>query len=404
MPELKEVILSVTNRCNAQCRMCDIPGQKTEELPFSKWEEVIKDAFALGAQTVVFSGGEPLLREDIFELISCVKINHMRVCITSNGYFLTDGVAGRLAGSGVDVVNISVEGPKDIHDYLRGANSFDKAVAALENLKKHKIESTIATVISRYNYRYLTHVAELARKYGVTTIKFQPFSEIFLNRSKKIKDFLFHSNDKEGLSSEINRVAKLCDEYCITTNPRGYLERIPLYVTEKKNKMHSVCAAIFISCPIDSAGTVYPCWVITDRNRLIGNIKEERLLNVWNSQRRNSIIERINKKGCPGCMMSCYDDNFGKEGIEIRIAANINRLRKKGFCEYSRFMFRKWEKRIKFYLAYRGSLKTLIVRVRKLFVKRNPMYGLINQEEVRKALEETREIKCIIQEEIRKST
>lgn len=73
MLNLKEIIFSITNRCNLRCKMCDIPYGEIEELSTEQWMGVIKDASRLGAQTVVFSGGEPLLREDIFELISFTK-------------------------------------------------------------------------------------------------------------------------------------------------------------------------------------------------------------------------------------------------------------------------------------------------------------------------------------------
>ncbi|MEI7752705.1 MAG: radical SAM protein, partial [Candidatus Omnitrophota bacterium] len=62
---LKDLILSITNRCNLRCRMCDIPLAETEEVETRVWERVIQEAAGLGANTVVFSGGEPLLREDL---------------------------------------------------------------------------------------------------------------------------------------------------------------------------------------------------------------------------------------------------------------------------------------------------------------------------------------------------
>ncbi len=403
MPDLREVIISITNRCNSRCKMCDIHGQKTEELSIPAWKGVISDALALQAKTIVFSGGEPLLREDIFELISFVKNNHMKACITSNGYFLNEDMTRRLAEVSVDVVNISVEGPKDIHDYLRGDNSFDRAIVALESLKKYKIESTIATVISNYNYRSLIYIVELARQYGVTTIKFQPFSAIFLSRPREAKGFLIHPSDKEELGLEINKAAKLCNDYGITTNPLNYLERIPVYATQKKNKIHEACLAFLTSCPIDCAGEVYLCWALTNKDNVIGNIKENRLLNIWGSDRRTSFIEKIKRSGCPGCMMSCYDENFGKESVKIRIAANMNRLRKEGLYCYSNRLLKKWIKRIKFYIAYRGSPKNFIFRLKKMFLKKNLPKVLVNQKEVGKALEEIRAVKSIFEKEIKNS-
>ena len=99
--------------------MCQIPQESTEELSTAQWKKAIEDISSLGVQTVVFSGGEPLLREDIFELISFTRNHHMNACLTSNGYLINKDVAFKLFRSGINVVNISIEGYKKANDYLR---------------------------------------------------------------------------------------------------------------------------------------------------------------------------------------------------------------------------------------------------------------------------------------------
>ena len=90
MPNPREIIISITNRCNLKCKMCDIPKNKIGELSTAQWKQVIKDAAASGARAIVFSGGEPLLREDIFELIDFTKNNSLGACLTSNGYLINE--------------------------------------------------------------------------------------------------------------------------------------------------------------------------------------------------------------------------------------------------------------------------------------------------------------------------
>ena len=205
MPNLKEVIFSITNRCNLRCKMCDIPYGVIKELSTEQWKGVINDASRLGAQTIVFSGGEPLLREDIFELISFAKQNNLNACVTSNGYLIDDQAALSLSRSGVNVVNISIEGTRETHDFLRGQGSFDQAVAALENLRKHKIESTVASTVSKYNYQDLLYVLEVAKDYGATTVRLQPFNIIFLKDHKRKSDFLIDKCDIRAVEDIIKR-------------------------------------------------------------------------------------------------------------------------------------------------------------------------------------------------------
>jgi len=402
MPELREVIISLTNRCNLRCRMCDIPLQDKGELPVEVWEKVIQDAASLSAKTIVFSGGEPLLREDLFRLISFVKKNLMQACITSNGYLLDEKNSSMLAASGIGVVNISVEGPRELHDSLRCKGSFGKALLALDNLKKHNIESTIATVVSGLNYRHLMSMVGLAREHGVTTIKFQPFSSIFLESGREPGDFLIPRQEEEELNTAINEVARACEIYGIATNPRGYLEKIPAYLVNGKKKRQGACPALSSSCPIDPAGRVYPCWVLSGSADMIGNIKETGLSKLWNSEKRAGIIARVSQEGCPGCMMSCYDENFGKESLESRIAVNIGRFKQEGAHSYSKRLLRKLAKRLAFYLSYRGTLKMSLSRLKKLFRRKASLPVALSRKDIDIALAEIKKAKCIIEEELNK--
>ena len=380
------------------CMMCDIPKGEKEELPASQWKEVIKDAGFMGASTVVFSGGEPLLRKDIFELISFVSNNRMTACVTSNGYLISEAVAADLSSSGVGVVNISIEGPKEIHDHLRGKGSFEKAVLALKNLKKRGVESTIAMMVSRHNYRYLNDIVRLAEEFGVTTIKFQPFSGIFIKDKSREDGFFISNKEKKVLDSIVKEVVSRCDRRGIATNPAAYLEKIPSYLTKGFLDYNGSCGALRSSCPVNPDGEIYPCWVLSGKDSVVGNVKEKRFSEIWGSRKHDSIIKKIESKGCPGCMMSCYDATFGSNSVKRKIIINAGRLKKQGVAGY----FKQWMKRFAFYAAYRGGLKDILRRFKKLFTKKKlscPAPG-IDREKIRKKLSEVEKAKDLLKEEL----
>jgi len=404
MSELKEVIISITNRCNLNCRICDIPKERTQELPTSYWKGVIEDASSIGVSTIVFSGGEPLLRADLLDLISFTKEKNMSACITSNGLLISDETAAALAERRVNVINISLEGPKDIHDYLRGEGSFDKAIAALNNLKKHNIESTVAMVVCRYNYKYLASVVELAKEVGATTIKFQPFNDLFLKNKSRKADFLPSKEEALELNNVIKEVILLCNKYGIATNPSSYLERIPKYLTNNNSSCLKGCPALWASCPINSKGEIYPCWVLSNNRNLIGSVKAKRFSELWGSSRHNNLRKSILKKGCPECMMSCYDAAFGKDSLEEKITRGIAKIRKEGFLEYSQKIWQKNIKRFKFYISYQGSLNSLIKRIKiflkkKISSKKQVLNQDVNIEEVKKALADIALAKKLLKKE-----
>ncbi len=351
---LKDIIFSITNRCTLRCVMCQIPesGEK-EELSTVQAKEFIADAVKLNPASLVFSGGEPLLRDDIFELISFVNSFRVNTCLTSNGTLIDDAIARKLSLSGIGVVNISIEGPEDIHDSLRGQGSFKKAVLALENLKKFKIETTIATIVCRQNYEYLPFVMGLAGQMGVTTVKFQPFSDIFLSDKRKAEDFFVPAHNREKIQGKVEEAMALSNKFRIAINPAGYLKLLPDYLTGSRDfSLPAGCQAVFRSCPISSEGDVYPCWVKTDK--AVGNIKSSRLSSIWNSRAHKEIRKDILTNGCPACFMSCYDYNFGDGPFSTKVllkARNFKRssLYKRSFnrCfQYSGYLFKKIANRI----------------------------------------------------------
>ena len=400
MFNLKEAIISITNRCNSRCKMCDIPMEKTEEMDTVAWKKIIRDLSLAGVKTVVLSGGEPLLRGDVFELISFAKDSGLNTCITSNGVMLDDSVAARLSQSGINVVNVSIEGPEEIHDFLRGSGNFKKTVSALTALEKHKIETTIATTISRYNYKSLTFVVELAREHKVTTIKFQPFSSLFLDDKKRGQEFMISGDNFQEIETIIREVISLCSRYGIAINPENYLLRIPSYLTGKQVDSNNICSALLSSCPINSKGEIFPCWILNNKENLIGSLKEEGFLNLWGGRKHISIVKKIERKGCPNCMMSCYDSNFGGSGIKSRVITNISKLRNRGFKGYMAQLLKKWQKRLRFYSAYRGSLRALVRKFKGIF-KRKTISLHIKNQGLKDALKEIGMAKQMLKDELR---
>lgn len=387
--------------------MCDIPYEKNEELSTAEWKKIISDASRLGAQTIVFSGGEPLFREDIFELISFTKKNSLNACVTSNGHLIDQQIASNLSASGVNVVNISIEGTKETHDFLRGAGSFDKAVSALANLRDYNIESTVASTVSKYNYADLLYVLEVAKKYKATTVRLQPFNIIFLKDSTRQSEFLVDKRDIQKIENVVKRFIDLSKEYKIFINPESYLLKIPVYLTGKKFYPDN-CGALWYSCPINSKGDVFPCWVEGANNKLIGNVREESLCGLWLSKKRIKMINTIINNGCRGCLMSCYDEAFNHNFLKKNIFNKVKKIKKLVDCQRLinkvrqslKSQITKFKLRYRFYTSYRGSLTSILKR-RLVGIFNKTSYSEKNSRERKEAiLLEINQVKNKIKKEI----
>jgi len=313
MYNLEEVVVSITSRCNLRCKMCEIPNRHTEELTTAEWKEIIRDSSRAGAKVFVFSGGEPLLREDIFDLLSFAKDNGMVTRLCTNGFLIDHKAGTSLARTGVDAINISLDGNNQIHDYLRGDGVFSRAIGALKIANDFGIKTTIATVISRYNYRHLTYIVEIAKKYQVKDIRFQPFSRHFLIDKSKGDSFSFSAEEAAELRILVRKIMSSCKQCGIYTNPASYLEKIPLYLTNQAFDNRGTCTALLTSCPINSNGDVLPCWEFKDSGIMLGNLRDKKFKEIWNSGLHDSLRGKVKKDYCRGCLMSCYDKIFERQ-------------------------------------------------------------------------------------------
>ncbi|MFH1504516.1 MAG: radical SAM protein [Candidatus Omnitrophota bacterium] len=409
MLRLKEVIISITNRCNLKCKMCDIPVNLMEELDTFQWKQVIEEASLIGAETIVFSGGEPLLREDIFELITAAKDNRMNACLTSNGYLLDEKAAGKLAASGVNVVNVSLEGPEEIHNYLRGQGTFKRAVKALENLRKYGVESTIAVMVSKHNYNSMPYIVELAKKYGASTIRFQPFSVIFMDNESLKSSFFINKKQIKKVEAIFEKVIELSKKYKISTNPTNYLRAIPFYLSGKKIAFRNGCNALWTSCPINACGDIFPCWAIIDKKKQIGNVGKNSFFELWYSREHSGIRELIVDEGCRSCMMSCYDGVFGQNREEkyfLNLFRKIKNISAQKLIDkltrYLRKRTVQLKLRCKFYNSYRGSFRNIFNRIFKNVQRKMSVRNINNKGQIEKSLEEISLLKKRLNKEIAK--
>ena len=162
----RAVDLDITNRCNLRCKYCfhfTSAGDVGIDLPKEEWFQFFEELNRCAVMNVCLSGGEPFYREDLNELIEGIVLNRMRYSILSNGTLITDDIAAYLASTGrCDSVQVSIDGPgANAHDTFRGDGNFLKAMAGINNLKKHNVSVAVRVTIHKHNVFDLEQVARL---------------------------------------------------------------------------------------------------------------------------------------------------------------------------------------------------------------------------------------------------
>jgi len=167
MKSPRKVDISITHRCNLRCLYCShftSPGEVAKDLPSEEWMRFFKELRDLSVLEVCLQGGEPLLRDDLSELIDSIIENKMRYSILTNGTLIDEPMAARIASTGgrCSYVQVSLDGSEPAtHDSCRGEGNFERAIRGIRLLKKYGIETTVRVTIHRWNVADLDNIARL---------------------------------------------------------------------------------------------------------------------------------------------------------------------------------------------------------------------------------------------------
>jgi len=264
--------LQVTYRCQLDCRHCSaarFTAQDREELTTAEWIDVVHQAVDLGVYNIVFTGGEPLLRPDIFELIASVDAERANAVMFSNGLLLTRERVERLRDAGLFSVMVSIDDCRpEVHDeYRRVPGGFAKTCEGIGRALDAGLLVGISTYAGPEDVREgrAEKMIELARDLGVHEITI--FDTVPTGKLLPLQqDQLLSEEDKARLV-ELER----------TYNAR---EGYPHVITQAfiNGPQGAGCFAGYIQFYMTAYGDVNPC----DFTPLtFGNIRDESLESIW---------------------------------------------------------------------------------------------------------------------------
>jgi len=153
------VVWNITRACNLKCVHCyndSGPGKPFKEISTEMAKEVLDDLARFGAPSVLFSGGEPLMRPDLFELIEYAVGKGLRTVISTNGTLITEEKAAIIKKRGVSYVGISLDGIGPINDAFRGVGgAFERAVKGIRNCQRAGVRTGLRLTLTQRNVQDL---------------------------------------------------------------------------------------------------------------------------------------------------------------------------------------------------------------------------------------------------------
>jgi len=165
------VAWEITRKCNLNCVHCRAGsdrGPYPGELSTAKCMEILKEIREVGTPIVILTGGEPLLREDVFDLAQKGTDLGLRMVMATNGTLLRPGVIEMMQGSGIKRVSISIDGAdeKQHDDFRKVPGAYQRALRGIEMLRSAGLEFQINTTVTRHNVGDLDKILDLSVKLG----------------------------------------------------------------------------------------------------------------------------------------------------------------------------------------------------------------------------------------------
>jgi Fe-coproporphyrin III synthase len=209
------VVWNVTKRCNLKCLHCyaqATAGAAPDELTHAEGLALLEDLRQFGVPVVLFSGGEPLMRDDLFTLVERSAALGMRAVISTNGTLITREAAADLRNLGLSYVGISLDGAEATHDRFRGqAGAFAAAMEGVRRCQEVGLKVGLRFTVSRLNYREVPALFDLVEEYDIPRICF--YHLVYTGRgSKLLSEALSHTETRELVDLLCARTRRLFDQ------------------------------------------------------------------------------------------------------------------------------------------------------------------------------------------------
>ena len=293
LPELRLVAWEVTRQCNLSCLHCRASaesGPYADELSTAEGLLLLDQIREVGQPVVILTGGEPLLRPDIYELARYGHKLGLRMVMAVNGTLLDREKARKLKESGIQRISISMDGATaESHDYFRQVQgAFDGILKGIEAARSVGLEYQINTTVTRHNLHELVQIQEKAIELGA--VAHHIFMLVPTGRGRSLTDQTMSAEEYEkALAWMVKRKDEIPLSIKATCAPHYYRilrETARQEGKEVSFKTHGLdavtrgCLGGVGFCFVSHRGQVQPCGYLEVDS---GNIRKQSFREIWES-------------------------------------------------------------------------------------------------------------------------
>ncbi len=332
------IFWELTKRCNLNCAHCRAEAEDIDysgELETDGIKKIIDDITSKYSPILILTGGEPLYREDIFDIAAYAASKKLRVALATNGTLITDESAKKIKAAGIARASISIDGKNaESHDGFRGIpGAFDKALNGARLLKQNGVEFQFNMTVTKRNVGEINDILSLAVNEGAAALHLFMLVPVGCGVEIAETDMISAEKYEEVLNWFYDRSREVSIEFKATCAPHYYRiirqrakaeGRTLSFETDGMAAMTRGCLAGTGVCFISHRGDVQPCGYLP---LSAGNVVQTPFPEVWENSELFATLRNFNalkgkcgaceyKGVCGGCRARAFyaeDDMLGEE-------------------------------------------------------------------------------------------
>ncbi len=290
------VIWNLIRRCNLTCKHCySISADKdfAGELSTNEAIDVMADLRAFGVPVLILSGGEPLLRPDIFELAAHAKKLGFYIALSTNGTLIDDSNIGPIAAAGFDYVGISLDGLRETHDkFRRKQGAFDASLAGLKLCSANGIKVGVRFTLTQDNAQDLPALLQLVDDHDIDKFYLSHLNyagrgntnrgkDAILQTTRNAMDLMFDTcwaHEQQGMHKEFVTGNNDADGVYLLHWVRRHFPEREAHLRAKLAQWGGNSSGVNVA-NIDNLGNVHPdtMWW----HHTLGNVRERKFSDIW---------------------------------------------------------------------------------------------------------------------------
>jgi MoaA/NifB/PqqE/SkfB family radical SAM enzyme len=312
----------IITRCNSRCNYCGVWEAEPYEVPLADCKLVIDELYSLGVQAVTLTGGEPLLHNGLAEIVAYARERGLVVSVTTNGLLLNSNRLWPLLEAGLHVLTLSLD-TVDPSTYaaIRGVplepifDGLNRLLKARANFPNMAV--SVNCIISKANIKGIVPLVEYCSKRDIS-VGFQPvhftygsghkpgspYEQVTMFGSYQSAFLVCTAQDLPQLHNLIEQLLVMQEKgYLINSDPE-YLKGFPEFLVYKRLPRGFMCTTGFTTVSIDHMLNVRSCWPMAP----IGNLRTQRLMEIWHSEEYNRYRAVMLSLKCPKCWLRCHTE------------------------------------------------------------------------------------------------